>query len=531
MASYQITKPFLVDLCYVFFLLILVVATVPAMTFATLDSSSSSQQPEPGPGMQLPPSPLQPQQQQPEQQQQQQQNRSSFLEEFLQQRQIGRSPRQLVLNLSEQMIVQEDAKNTPSLFELVISSDEKSAHIVAGETAQVILTIGLSSGNTQNVTLSCNLTPPSSEGSCNISPSVVTPVGNATLRISTKDTILPGQYTATITATPERGTNRTTNLKVVVDAKPDTTPPVIRLPSSPILVNASGPSGAQVRYQASATDDVDGPINNLTCTPSSGSTFPVGETKVECSAVDTAGNTGTSSFNVTIQDTKPPAISVPTEDITAEATTIGAEGAEVSFNVSAVDNVNGAVDVSCDHNSGETFSIGKTVVTCEATDSSGNAVEKSFNIVVVGPVADDENTPPVITVPTSPIEVEATSNAGGEVNYNVTAFDTEDGSLIPHCDPPSGSIFEIGRSIVKCTVTDSEGTVASTDFPVIIRPPPQALEEEPVLPLIVVIALVIIAAAIVVVIIIILRKRRRSSTGIDDDDEEETKDDGTQVYD
>ncbi len=142
-----------------------------------------------------------------------------FSEEFLQQRQIGRSLRHLVLNLSEQMIVQEDAKNTPSLFELTISSDEKSAHIVAGETAQVTLTIGLSSGNTQNVTLSCNLTPPSSEGTVTLAHPWLLSVGNATLRISTKDTILPGQYTATITATPERGANRTTNLKVVVDAK------------------------------------------------------------------------------------------------------------------------------------------------------------------------------------------------------------------------------------------------------------------------------------------------------------------------
>ncbi len=108
---------------------------------------------------------------------------------------------------------------------------------------------------------------------------------------------------------------------------------------------------------------------------------------------------------------------------------------------------------------------------------TGNAVEKSFNIVVVGPVTDDENTQPVITVPTTPIEVEATSNAGEKVSYNVTAFDAEDGSLIPHCDPLSGSIFEIGQSIVKCTVMDNEGTVASTDFPVIVQPPPQVVEE------------------------------------------------------
>ncbi len=81
-----------------------------------------------------------------------------------------------------------------------------------------------------------------------------------------------------------------------------------------------------------------------------------------------------------------------------------------------MDNVNGAVDVSCDHNSGERFSIGETVVTCEATDSSGNAVEKSFNIVVAGPVADNEDTQPVITVPTTPIEGEATSNVGEQVS-------------------------------------------------------------------------------------------------------------------
>jgi hypothetical protein len=510
MDSYQITKPILVALCYVFFLLLLVVAIVPAMTFATLDSSSSSQQPQPGPEMQLPPT-SQPQPG-PEMQlppPQPQQNRSSFIEE-LQERLVGRSPQHLVLNLTEQITFQEDAENTPSPFELTISSDEGSANIVAGETTKAMLTIGLSSGNTQPVTLSCNLTPPSSEGSCNISPPVVSPVGSAELTISTNDTILPGQYTATITATPERGTNRTTNLIVVVDAKPDTIPPVIRLPSTPIQVNASGPSGAQVRYQTSATDDVDGPINNLTCTPSSGSTFPVGETIVECSAVDTAGNNGTGSFTVTIQDTTPPAISVPTEDITAEATS--PNGVQIPFEVSSQDDVDGAVEVSCDHNSGETFPIGETVVTCEATDSSGNPAEKSFNIVVVGPVTDDEDIQPVITVPTTPIEVEATDNAGEEVSYTVTAFDTEDGSLIPQCDPPSGSIFSIGQTIVKCNAVDTAGNFVSEDFPVIVQGPQDGSSL-----LFIIIPLIIAAIVAIVVIVLLMRRRRmRSRTDVDE---------------
>ena len=61
------------------------------------------------------------------------------------------------------------------------------------------------------------------------------------------------------------------------------------------------------------------------------------------------------------EDTTPPVITVP-EDITEEATS--PDGATVSFEVSAHDDEDGPVDVDCDHNSGDTFPIGETVVTC-----------------------------------------------------------------------------------------------------------------------------------------------------------------------
>ena len=41
-----------------------------------------------------------------------------------------------------------------------------------------------------------------------------------------------------------------------------------------------------------------------------------------------------------------------------------------------------AVDVSCDYNSGDLFSIGDTVVTCIAEDSDGNGAEETFFITV-----------------------------------------------------------------------------------------------------------------------------------------------------
>jgi dipeptidyl aminopeptidase/acylaminoacyl peptidase len=81
----------------------------------------------------------------------------------------------------------------------------------------------------------------------------------------------------------------------------------------------------------------------------------------------------------TLEDTIPPVITVP-EDITEEATS--PDGAEVSFEVSAEDDVDGAVDVSCDYNSGGTFPIGETVVTCSAEDAAGNIAEESFTVTV-----------------------------------------------------------------------------------------------------------------------------------------------------
>jgi hypothetical protein len=86
------------------------------------------------------------------------------------------------------------------------------------------------------------------------------------------------------------------------------------------------------------------------------------------------------------EDLTPPLITVP-EDMIEEAA--GPDGATVSFEVSAQDAEEGPVDVSCDHNSGETFPLGETVVTCSAQDSAGNSAEESFTITVQDTTAPD----------------------------------------------------------------------------------------------------------------------------------------------
>lgn len=85
----------------------------------------------------------------------------------------------------------------------------------------------------------------------------------------------------------------------------DITPPVVTVESK--TVEAAGPDGAVVDYDASALDNVDGPLTP-TCAPLSGSLFALGTTIVDCEATDAAGNTGYGSGTIEVVDTTPPEV-------------------------------------------------------------------------------------------------------------------------------------------------------------------------------------------------------------------------------
>lgn len=85
----------------------------------------------------------------------------------------------------------------------------------------------------------------------------------------------------------------------------DVTPPVVTVESK--VVEATGPDGAVVSYDASAVDNVDGPLTP-TCIPPSGSLFALGTTPVDCEATDAAGNTGYGSGTIEVVDTTPPSV-------------------------------------------------------------------------------------------------------------------------------------------------------------------------------------------------------------------------------
>ncbi|MGW2178001.1 HYR domain-containing protein [Streptomyces sp. NPDC001732] len=72
-----------------------------------------------------------------------------------------------------------------------------------------------------------------------------------------------------------------------------------------LTVRAKDDEGARVTYGATAQDATDGTLP-VTCTPASGSLFPVGRTTVTCSATDSAGNTGTDTAEIEVLEAPVP---------------------------------------------------------------------------------------------------------------------------------------------------------------------------------------------------------------------------------
>jgi uncharacterized repeat protein (TIGR03803 family) len=259
----------------------------------------------------------------------------------------------------------------------------------------------------------------------------------------------------TVTCKASDSANNIGTGTVVITVR-DTTPPTVTT-SGNVTVEATGPSGATASFTASANDTVAGAIVP-TCTPVSGSTFPVGATTVTCLASDPSGNVGRATLTVTVRDTRPPTVTTSGNQ-TLEAT--GPNGAVATFTASGSDIVSGTLPATCTPASGSTFALGTTTVTCSATDGAGNKGSSTLTITV------RDTTPPTVTG--TSVTVEATSASGATATFTATATDLVSGTRPTTCTPASGTVFALGTTTVTCTATDAAGNKGTGTLTVTVR--------------------------------------------------------------
>lgn len=151
------------------------------------------------------------------------------------------------------------------------------------------------------ITVPDDITTPATSAAGAVVSFAATATGGATISCTpaSGSTFAIGTTSVACTATNASGSDSASFNVTVYDGAPTLTVP------GDITAEATSPAGAAVTFAVSATDAVDGTLTP-TCSSSSGSTFPLGTTSVTCSVTDSAGNTVSDSFDVSVVDTTAP---------------------------------------------------------------------------------------------------------------------------------------------------------------------------------------------------------------------------------
>jgi len=199
----------------------------------------------------------------------------------------------------------------------------------------------------------------------------------------------------------------------------------------------------------------------------SGSFFPVGTTIVTLTATDAAGNTSNCTFNVNVEDTEAPELSVPA-DITIEADENCEWDASPEYTgmAEASDNCSGEAGVALSYSDEEVELGGGVVVitrTWTAVDASGNSATDQQVITVTG-----GNAPPELVLN----EIDIYLTIEGQWTLNKSNIEALTAGSVAGCGTGDDLNFVVNPRYFHCadvfapveitvTASDSRGNSAS----------------------------------------------------------------------
>lgn len=261
-----------------------------------------------------------------------------------------------------------------------------------------------------------------------------------------------GTTTVTYTATDGAGNVGTCSFEVIVI---DNAAPVITNCPTDITVSAAANCQAIATWSAPTSDA----CVQFQSDHAPGNVFDLGPTVVTYTATDASGNTATCSFTVTVADLTAPVISNCPTGIIAYADDACKTIVEWVA-PSITDNCGWQVENS--HESGSEFSVGETMVTISASDQTGNVSECTFKVTVI------DRTPPTFTQCPVNIEVNAEETCGASVSWELPTV-TDNCTVSVSSTHSPGSVFPIGKTMVRYTATDGSGNTSECLFEVVVN--------------------------------------------------------------
>lgn len=281
-----------------------------------------------------------------------------------------------------------------------------------------------------------------------------TTVAKGNYQLPTRD--FPVGVNTVVLSIRDASGNVSDTVSFTVTVKDNIAPSVI--PSGNITRTTDpGICGAYVKVPLPVTQDnctIQKIENSFTGNTSAVASYPVGTTLITWTVTDVNGNTSTATQTVTVTDKEAPVIyNIPVNII--QTNDAGSCGAKVRWPaVIATDNCRVASFLT-NHQSGETFPIGVTMVSFTATDIHGNTSSASFTITIT-----DNEAPRVITKPVTVTLVNGTASIrisdidGGSVDncgtVNLSASKTQ------------FSCANAGINNITLTATDNYGNSASS---------------------------------------------------------------------
>ena len=271
--------------------------------------------------------------------------------------------------------------------------------------------------------------------------------------VPTPDNIGPypiGKHTVTWSVTDNAGnTSNATQIVNIIDSSIiDTSPPIITIPTTNMIVEATGPLTSVNLGEVTAVDIVSG---ILPVTPDQTGPFSIGTHSITWSATDASGNVGTAIQTVIIADTTAPIV-YPPSDLTIEAKTdlTHVDFSRLAIFVYAKDIIDGNNLIVTPNNVGP-FELGEHIITWSATDAAGNTGIALQTITV------HDTTGPTIILPE---DVTITVIKPERIAIDIGQATATDVFGVVSLTNDAPDNFGIGITRVFWTATDSNGNIS-----------------------------------------------------------------------